>query len=161
MQPHVHSEFLPDETATLAFGQALAEACGGQNAWIYLSGRLGAGKTTLIRGFLRALGYQGRVKSPTYTLVEPYEISVGSHVCYIYHFDFYRINQVEELAFMGIEEYFQAGNGCLVEWPEHASWILPTADVMVEMTPRAEGRQIHLEGTTPRGVDIIRRLTHA
>src|ERR1700722_2619957 len=116
--------YLPDEQATLDFGVALAR-CSFDAGVIFLIGELGAGKTTLARGFLRGLGFNGVVKSPTYTLVETYHIGQKT----IHHFDFYRIAALEELELMGIRDYFTSQSICLVEWPERVSAILSAADI--------------------------------
>lgn len=155
------SQYLSDEPATLAFGQALARACEGQGAWIYLSGELGAGKTTLVRGFLRELGYHGRVKSPTYTLVEPYELAEELQARQVYHFDFYRINREEELAMIGLEEYFHKAAFCLVEWPERAPKLLPAPDITLLLQSQEPGRRVQVIGQTRHGIAIIERFTHA
>ena len=113
---------LPDEAATLALGALVARGLQpGLN--IYLSGELGAGKTTFVRGLLRELGFEGRVKSPTYALVELYVISRLN----LYHFDFYRFRDPEEWHEAGFRDLFSASNICLVEWPEKARDLLPTA----------------------------------
>ena len=116
--------FLADEAAMLKFGGELAQLCR-PGAIIFLQGPLGAGKTTLVRGLLKALGYVGAIKSPTYTLVESYELS-GMR---LFHFDLYRLKHAQELLDIGLEDYLQPDAICLIEWPEKAAAILPTADI--------------------------------
>ena len=128
---------LKDEDATMALGASLA-GNGLTCELVFLHGDLGAGKTTLVRGFLRALGHVGAVKSPTYTLLETYELprrrgsdaSLGLHV---YHFDFYRIVDPRELGYMGIDELVSAPAVKLVEWPSHAGDRLPKPDIEVRL----------------------------
>lgn len=148
-------KFLPDEEATYRMGQQIAHALAEQTAaHIYLHGQLGAGKTCLVRGFLRALGYQGKVKSPTYSLIEPYPIA-GQHV---YHFDFYRINDPGELEVIGISEHFSENAICLVEWPELAAEILPVPDLYISLDLMKEGRHIKIEAKNDRGNVWLQRL---
>lgn len=121
---------------------------------IFLSGELGVGKTTFVRLLLKALGYKGKVKSPTYTLVEPYEIDDLQ----IYHFDFYRITNPEELIYIGIHDYFQSKNLCCIEWPEKGLSVLPLADLYAHFSFKALAREIHLTAETPHGAEILANI---
>lgn len=127
------------------------------NQWvIYLKGPLGAGKTTLTRGFLRGLGYQDTVKSPTFTLVEPYEFADYT----VYHFDFYRLNSPLELEGMGIRDYFTPHTCCIVEWPEKGAGICPLADIeiTIDITSHPSQRQVSMVALTKSGVEIAEYL---
>jgi len=137
---------LPDEAATLALGARLAPALA-PGLVIYLDGDLGSGKTTLVRGVLRGLGYVGNVKSPTYTLVELYAISRLN----LHHFDFYRFSQPEEYLDAGLDEYFQSGAVCLVEWPDKAGGYLVPADLRISLEMADGGRRIGFEAITEAG----------
>ena len=149
-------KFLPDEASTTQFGQQLAQALSNETrAHIYLKGQLGAGKTCLVRGFISALGYEGKVKSPSYSLIEPYLIH-GRHV---YHFDFYRINDPQELELIGINEYFAENAICVVEWPELAEKLLPRADLVISLNLSQSGRQMCIEAQNPRGKVWLQRLS--
>jgi tRNA threonylcarbamoyladenosine biosynthesis protein TsaE len=137
---------LADEAATLALGAALAPAMApGLICW--LEGDLGAGKTTLVRGLLRALGDTGPVKSPTYTLVELHVVSGLD----LYHFDFYRFNQPEEYLDAGLDEYFSGTGACLVEWPDRAAPYLPSPDLRIHLSVRGDGRLARVEAGSERG----------
>ena len=131
--------YLPDEAATLAFGARLAEYALSSEL-VFLHGDLGAGKTTLVRGYLRTLGHQGTVKSPTYTLLESYEIG---HLR-VYHFDFYRIVDPRELGYIGIDDLMSEQAVKLVEWPANAGDRLPPADMEVRFGIEGLGRRIEL-----------------
>ena len=146
----VFSLALPDEAATLDLGRTLAAAVR-PGCVIWLEGDLGAGKTTLVRGLLRAAGDTGPVKSPTYTLVEVHPVSG----IYFYHFDFYRFNQPEEYLDAGLDEYFaKHGNAagiCLVEWPDKAHPYLAAPDLRIELHIDETGRRVELSSFTETG----------
>lgn len=147
---------LPDETATLAFGTALAQALA-PGLTIYLDGELGAGKTTLVRGVLRGLGYAGKVKSPTYTLVELYTVSS----LYLYHFDFYRFADPREWVDAGFREHFNPDTVCFVEWPEKAGEFLPIPDVRIALSVVDAGRSLQIKAETEAGKKCLARLEKA
>lgn len=121
---------------------------------IHLQGELGAGKTTLVRGLLHALGHAGKVKSPTYTLVENYELD--SFV--VFHFDLYRLNDPEELEDMGIRDYCHNKAVCLFEWPEQGKGVVPEADILVQIEYHESGRKLELGSLTEKGSTILRNI---
>ena len=131
--------FLADEEAMVAFGHRIAQVTAGTGL-IFLEGDLGAGKTTLSRGIIRGLGHSGAVKSPTFTLVEPYEIGDVR----AFHFDLYRLVDPEELEYMGIRDYLDEDALCLIEWPDKGTGFLPKPDLTITITPRESGRQLKL-----------------
>jgi len=133
---------LPDEAATLHFAALLAKAIQ-PNLTIYLHGDLGAGKTTLVRGLLHALGHSGKVKSPTYTLVEVYEVAPANQATLnLYHFDLYRFNDEEEWEAAGFRDYFNAESVCVIEWPEKAQNVLPKPDLDIVFTMKHDGESL-------------------
>ncbi|HJW81501.1 MAG TPA: tRNA (adenosine(37)-N6)-threonylcarbamoyltransferase complex ATPase subunit type 1 TsaE [Acidiferrobacterales bacterium] len=121
---------------------------------LFLHGELGAGKTTLVRGILRGLGYTGAVKSPTYTLVEPYQMGDLA----IYHFDLYRLNDPEELEFLGIRDYLEGSGVCLVEWAERGASVLPAPDVDIAIERQEEGRVVRFTTRTENGATLLHGL---
>ena len=147
---------LPDETATLALGAALAPRVE-PGLVVTLRGELGAGKTTLVRGLLRALGHAGRVKSPTYALVEVYEVSRLS----LYHFDFYRFHDPSEWIDAGFRDVFNGRNICLIEWPERAGGQLPPADLEIALETKEPGRLATLTALSPMGERLLAALPPA
>lgn len=150
-----YTEYLADEAATVAAGRRLgASVATDEGCVVFLDGILGAGKTTFCRGVLTAFGHTGPVKSPTYTLVEPYEFE-GVNV---FHFDLYRLGVPEELEFMGIRDYFQANSLCVIEWPGRGEGFLPEADLLVKVTPENGGRRLSISASTPLGKECLRKL---
>ncbi len=151
---------LQGESLMLQFGNSIASAVSvalnekrsaAQSLLIALRGDLGAGKTTISRGILNGLGHSGSVKSPTYTLVEPYELPLG-RVC---HFDFYRLIDPEELEYMGFRDYLVEASLCLIEWPERGQGFLPNADIEIGIIQTEQGRTVNLKAGTDLGNKII------
>ena len=122
---------------------------------LWLQGDLGAGKTTLVRGLLRELGFAGRVKSPTYTLVEPYVVSG----LYLYHFDLYRFIDPEEWHAAGFRDYFNLQSVCLIEWPAQGADLVPQPDVEIRLQAVGDGREAILSATTEAGKRCIERFS--
>jgi tRNA threonylcarbamoyladenosine biosynthesis protein TsaE len=146
--------FLADSEAMEAFGARLADCTSGGEA-IYLHGELGAGKTTLVRGFMHGLGHRGAVKSPTYTLVEPYELGARR----AYHFDLYRLGEPEELEYMGIRDYLDGEAVLLVEWPQRGEGILPAPDLDITIEYAETGRNLSMDSHSERGRHLVECLT--
>jgi tRNA threonylcarbamoyladenosine biosynthesis protein TsaE len=144
---------ISDENAMLALGAKLAGASHFP-ATIFLMGPLGAGKTTFSRGFLRGLGFEGKVKSPTYTIVEPYELDKHR----LYHFDLYRVKDPLELEYLGIQDYFSENAICLIEWPEYGEGVLPKADLSCHIDLESEGRHVKLVAHSAQGQHILQRF---
>lgn len=148
----------PNEEQMLKFGQLFAQSMqhylnqAPENALtIYLNGELGAGKTTLTRSIVRAFGHTGNVKSPTYTLVEEYQLTPYS----VYHFDLYRLSDPEELEFMGIRDYFRPQTVCLLEWASRGKGMIPEADIIIQIDYAEEGRNITLLPQTSVGTQLL------
>lgn len=136
-----------------ALGARLAQL-GAGGLCIYLQGQLAVGKTTFARGYIRALGHQGAVKSPTYTLVESYLLATRE----VHHFDFYRLSDASELEHIGIDDYFESGADCLIEWPERGAGILPVPDLMLRFTILGADRGIEFEAISEAGIQVISSL---
>ena len=145
---------LKNETETTKIGSKLASCLKGGEV-IYLKGELGTGKTTLVRGVLNRLGHAGNVKSPTYTIVEPYLID--SHV--IYHFDLYRLDDPEELESLGIRDYCDGQSICFFEWPEKGGNLLPNADINLELTYFESTREVEFTSKSDVGKTILKQLS--
>jgi tRNA threonylcarbamoyladenosine biosynthesis protein TsaE len=143
---------LADEQATLGLGAALASGVAPGRV-LHLSGGLGSGKTTLVRGLLRELGHTGRVKSPTYPLVELYVVSRLN----LYHFDFYRFKDRGEWLDSGFRDYFNAQTACIVEWPERAGGLLPAPDLAIRLEIAGSARRAWLSAGTPGGAAWLAR----
>ncbi len=139
--------YIQGDQAMESLGAAIGQALDWRGT-VWLAGDLGAGKTTLSRGLIRAAGHEGAVKSPTFTLVEPYELE---H-CTIYHFDLYRLVDPEELEFLGIRDYFADDSLCLVEWPEQGAGVLPQPDLTVTIKVDGDGRSMQIKGHGARGL---------
>jgi len=147
------TQFIPNEEEMLALGARLAKICV-PPLILFLHGNLGAGKTTFTRGFLRGLNYNGLVKSPTYTLVETYPFEKQT----IYHFDFYRIKDTQELEYIGLQDYFHPQAICLIEWPEQGAGLLPLADLSCYIETNHSGRDVKMIANSDSGNDILTRL---
>jgi tRNA threonylcarbamoyladenosine biosynthesis protein TsaE len=145
---------LTDELATITLGKQLADIVKielKQGIVVYLNGDLGAGKTTLTRGFVQGMGHIGNVKSPTYTLVEPYDLADWQ----VYHFDLYRLADPEELEYMGIRDYFNRECCSFIEWPNKGQGMLPAPDMIIDLTYHEEQRQVSLLAKTVLGKRLL------
>lgn len=138
--------YMANEEAMVALGNRIAQVTEGHGI-IFLDGDLGAGKTTLSRGIIRGLGHVGAVKSPTFTLVEPYEIGDIR----AFHFDLYRLVDPEELEFLGIRDYLEDDALCLIEWPQKGAGFLPKPDLTITISPYDSGRSLNLSPQGLRG----------
>ena len=154
---HTH---LQDEAGTAALGAALAQVLLPGMA-IYLHGDLGAGKTALTRSLLHAAGYSGRVKSPTYTLAEPYTVQLAERMVTVIHFDLYRMSSPEEFLEAGFREHFNENSICIIEWPEKGEPVLPPPDIHISLTVAGHGRDVELRALSDKGHQCLARLKFA
>lgn len=148
-----HSCVLADEEATITLGAALARLTRGHGV-ITLRGNLGSGKTTLSRGLIRALGHTGAVKSPTFTLVEPYELAD----CRVQHYDLYRLADPDEVEYLGMRDFIDAQTLTLIEWPEKAGALLPPVDLDIELQMAGAGRKAMWTAHSPYGQELSSAL---
>lgn len=146
--------FLADEHATLKLGKQLAQLCPPTQFTLFLEGELGAGKTTFSRGLLHALGHQGNVKSPTYTLVERYDLTTRT----VFHFDLYRLIDPEELDYLGLDDYFNNGSLCLIEWAMQGSEYLPKPDLILEIKYQDHARIAKIHAPSMQGKAVLEQL---
>jgi tRNA threonylcarbamoyladenosine biosynthesis protein TsaE len=157
--PHLRFH-LHDEAGTAALGAALSRVLT-PGLTLYLHGDLGTGKTTLTRTLLHAAGYTGHVKSPTYTLAEPYTISAANRTIDVIHFDLYRMGGPEEFLDAGFREYFNEQSICIIEWPEKADPVLPPPDIAIFLSVKGLGRDVELQALSDKGSQCLARLTFA
>ncbi len=148
------AHYLANETATLHLGEEIAKFSQ-ELSVIFLQGELGAGKTTLVRGILKGLGFEGFVRSPSFTLVEPY---LHTHKKPVYHFDLYRIHDPEELEYIGLRDYLTPGNLCIFEWPDHGAEELPAPDLIIHLDWEKEGRVARVDSQTDYGKFVLDQL---
>ena len=152
-----HTYHLHEEAGTDALGSALARILQPGLA-IYLYGDLGAGKTALTRALLHAAGHTGHVKSPTYTLAEPYSIMLDERMVTLIHFDLYRMLSADEFLEAGFREHFNQNNICIVEWPEKGDSVLPRADIEILLRVHGQGRDVELRSLSDKGLECLNRL---
>jgi tRNA threonylcarbamoyladenosine biosynthesis protein TsaE len=145
---------LANEAATLHLGSQIAQSCPQQQFTIHLEGELGAGKTTLCRGLLQELGHKGNVKSPTYTLVEQYDLANRS----VFHFDLYRLADPEELDYIGLDDYMNSHSLCLIEWPQQGGNYLPSPDIIIKLQYDNECRQASILACSDAGATLCTAL---
>ncbi|MFZ9237646.1 MAG: tRNA (adenosine(37)-N6)-threonylcarbamoyltransferase complex ATPase subunit type 1 TsaE [Burkholderiaceae bacterium] len=154
---HQRKDFLEDESATERLGAAIGRVLR-PGLKLYLHGDLGTGKTFLTRAILRATGHTGRVKSPTYTLLEPYTLTLQGHTVELCHFDLYRLSQAHEFIEAGFRDYFADDKICIVEWPEQAANLLPEADIDVFLAAEHDGRTVELRARSELGATCLENL---
>ncbi len=146
--------YLADEAATLELGRQLAQHCPPEQFTIHLEGDLGAGKTTLTRGLLKALGHQGNVKSPTYTLVEHYSLSTRP----VFHFDLYRLTDPEELDYLGLDDYLSNNALCILEWASQGGDYLPSPDMTITLSYHKQARYAEIKTFSGQGEQLSKQI---
>ena len=146
--------YLKNESETLKLGKKIAQICPAEQFTIHLEGELGAGKTTLARGFLHQLGHQGNVKSPTYTLVERYDLADRT----VFHFDLYRLTDPEELDYLGLDDYLSSNSLCLIEWAQQGGGFLPTPDLLISLNYQNNGRHVIISAHSKAGKELCNNL---
>ncbi|PCJ30416.1 MAG: tRNA (adenosine(37)-N6)-threonylcarbamoyltransferase complex ATPase subunit type 1 TsaE [Gammaproteobacteria bacterium] len=146
--------YLADESATLALGADIAKHCPKEQFTLHLEGDLGAGKTTFTRGLLRQLGHQGNVKSPTYTLVEQYQLADRA----IFHFDLYRVSDPEELDYLGLDDYLSGQSLCIIEWASQGGSYLPKADLVITFSYQEHARNVELTALSESAIQLCKQL---
>ena len=156
--PSTIKHYLSSEQETEAFGKELGSRITQLNTGIilWLEGDLGAGKTTLSRGVMRAFGHSGAVKSPTYTIVEPYQFGEQK----LYHFDLYRLADPEELEYLGFRDYLDQDSCSLIEWPSRGQGYLPNPDMRVNLSVAAPGRNVEVQALSPKGQQLLDQLQY-
>jgi tRNA threonylcarbamoyladenosine biosynthesis protein TsaE len=147
--------YLDSPTATDELGRQLADALADHALLVTLQGELGAGKTALVRAFLQGMGHPGRVRSPTYTLMEPYVLD-GQRVL---HLDLYRLGDPGELEFLGFRDLIDEEHIVLIEWPERAGDLIPTVDLEILLAYEGEGRRVRISAGTDRGRQLLSRVS--
>ncbi len=148
------NRYLASEAEQTALAEAFSQALGNRPLLVFLQGDLGAGKTTFVRGFIRAKGYAGAVRSPTYTLLEPYELPGGA----IYHLDLYRLCDPEELEFLGLREILDGHHQVFIEWPQQGAGWLPAADMVLDIRMHGDGRQVLMRGLSREAEAVLQQL---
>lgn len=146
--------YLADEAATLDLGKQIAQHCPQEQFTIHLEGELGAGKTTLTRGLLHALGHKGNVKSPTYTLVEHYSLSTRQ----VFHFDLYRLADPEELDYLGLDDYLSHQSLCIIEWASQGGDYLPKPDLILTLSYQNQSRHVVIDAISDQAKTLSLQL---
>jgi tRNA threonylcarbamoyladenosine biosynthesis protein TsaE len=151
---HPITRYLADTAKTIKLGQEISKYCPNKQFIIHLEGDLGAGKTTLVRSLLHQLGHQGNVKSPTYTLVERYDLTDKT----VFHFDLYRLTDPEELDYLGLDDYLSNNSLCLIEWAQQGGDFLPKPDLLITLSYQDDGRYVIISAHSSAGNELLKNL---